>query len=82
MPEFTPTPYMLETFADKEKQGGPWTIFAHCIRDLICKQSGIQPIDEKLKLKDKLAYIDLMNGAVDRAEINGQLFEYKGNEPV
>ena len=52
---------MLEKFADKEKVGGPWTIFAHCIRDLICKQSGIEPLDEKLKLKDKLAFTDLMN---------------------
>lgn len=40
MPEFTPTPYMKETFAGKDK-GGDWSIYAWCVRDAICKHSGI-----------------------------------------
>lgn len=70
MPEFTPTPFMLEKYANKDK-GGPWTIYAWCLRDAICKQSGLIPLDEKLSFKDKSAFIGIMNAQVDRAEING-----------
>lgn len=70
MPEFTPNAYMLENFADKDR-GGPWSIYAWCVRDAICKNSGILPLDEKLSLKDKLAFVSLMNAYSDRAEING-----------
>jgi len=82
MPEFTPTPFMLEKFADKDRGGGPWSIYAWCLREAISKQSGIPVLDEKLSLQDKMAFMGLMNGWSDRVEINGQLFEYKGDKPV
>jgi len=81
MPEFTPTPFMLEKFKDKEK-GGVWSIYAWCVRDAICRNSDLKPFDEKLSFKDKSAFIGLMNAQSDRAEINGQLFEYKGDRPL
>lgn len=80
MPEFTPTPYMLEKHADKGKE--PWAIYAWCVRDTISKASGIPVLDEKLDLKDKLAFYALMNDRADRVEINGQIFEYENDTPV
>eukprot|EP00354_Favella_ehrenbergii_P003090 CAMPEP_0170455978 /NCGR_PEP_ID=MMETSP0123-20130129/3765_1 /TAXON_ID=182087 /ORGANISM="Favella ehrenbergii, Strain Fehren 1" /LENGTH=71 /DNA_ID=CAMNT_0010719301 /DNA_START=929 /DNA_END=1144 /DNA_ORIENTATION=+ len=71
MPEFTPTPFMLEKFADKDRGGGPWSIYAWCLREAISKQSGIPVLDEKLSLQDKMAFMGLMNGWSDRVEING-----------
>ena len=69
LPEFTPNPKMLELHADKGEC--PWEIYAWCVRDAISKYSGIQKLDEKLCLKDRLAFISLMSGEVDSAEING-----------
>lgn len=69
MPEFTPTPYMLEKHADKGKE--PWAIYAWCVRDAISRASGIPVLDEKLCLKDKMNFYELMNGRADRVEING-----------
>lgn len=80
MPEFTPNTFMLEKHADKGNE--PWKIFAWCVRDAISKHSGIIKLDEKLCLKDKNAFYALMSGHCDRAEINGQYFEYQGDEPV
>ena len=73
---------MLDKFADKESSGGAWSIFAWCLREAICKQRGLKPLNEKLSLKDKLAFEKLMNGSADRVEVNGQLFCYKGDIPV
>ena len=81
MPEFTPTPFMLEKFAKKESEAA-WSIYAWCVRDAISKHSGIPVLDEKLSLKDKFAFMNLMNGVADRVEINGQIFAYKGDQPV
>ena len=39
MPDFTPNTVMLDKHADKGKE--PWEIFAWCLRDAICKQSGL-----------------------------------------
>ena len=72
---------MMENYADKEK-GGAWSIYAWCLREAISKHSGIPVLDEKLSLKDKQAFIGLMNGWSDRAEINGQIFQYKKDRPV
>ena len=69
MPEFTPSPKMLELHDDKGDE--PWKIFAWCVRDAICKHSGIPPLDERLLLKDRLNYEELMAGRIDEAEING-----------
>ena len=69
MPEFTPNQKMLELHADKGES--PWEIYAWCVRDAISKYSGIQKLDEKLCLKDRMAFVSLMNGEVDSAEING-----------
>jgi hypothetical protein len=80
MPEFTPTPYMLEKYADKGDE--PWMIYAWCLRDAISKYSGMACLNEKLSLKDKKAFEALMCGYVDTCEINGQLFKYDGDEPV
>ena len=80
MPEFTPNSWMLENHADKGNE--PWKIFAWCVRDAMSKYSGIEKLDEKLDFNDKRAFDKLMNGYVDRAEINGQFFEYNGDEPV
>ena len=44
MPEFTPTPWMLEHHADKGEQ--PWQIYAWCVRDAMSKYSGIAKLDE------------------------------------
>eukprot|EP00354_Favella_ehrenbergii_P011058 CAMPEP_0170478160 /NCGR_PEP_ID=MMETSP0123-20130129/19261_1 /TAXON_ID=182087 /ORGANISM="Favella ehrenbergii, Strain Fehren 1" /LENGTH=70 /DNA_ID=CAMNT_0010750293 /DNA_START=871 /DNA_END=1083 /DNA_ORIENTATION=+ len=70
MPEFTPTPQMLEKHATKG-DGEPWKVFAWCVRDAMCKHSGLPPLDERLSLKDRLGFEALMNGHVDEAEING-----------
>ena len=43
MPEFTPNAVMLEKHADKGKE--PWEIFAWCVRDAICKKSGLTKLD-------------------------------------
>lgn len=69
MPEFTPTPKMLEL--QEERGDEPWKIFAWCVRDAICKHSGIPPLDERLLLKDRVNYEELMAGRIDEAEING-----------
>ena len=76
-PDFTPTPKMLDLHADKGVE--PWEIYSWCIRDVISKHSGIKKLDEKLNLKDKLAYEKLMCGDVDKAEINGHFWEYSGD---
>ena len=55
LPPFTPTPFMLEKHADKGS-AEPWKIFAWCVRDVICKYSGLPPLDERLSLKDRTAY--------------------------
>jgi len=60
---------MLEKHADKGNE--PWKIHAWCVRDIISKHSHIPKLDEKLSLKDRLAFEALMNGRCDRAEING-----------
>ena len=60
LPEMVPTPQMLEMHADKGDE--PWEIYAWCVRDAISKYSGLPKLDEKLSLKDKLAYESLMNG--------------------
>lgn len=39
MPDFTPNSVMLDKHADKGRE--PWEIFAWCVRDAICKQSGL-----------------------------------------
>ena len=57
-------------------------IYAWCVRDVICKYSGYIALDEKLSLKDKKAFEALMNGWVDTAEINGQLFKYDDDKPI
>ena len=80
MPEFTPTPYMLEKHADKG-EGEPWKIYAWCIRDAICKHSGLKPLNEPCKFRDKMGFCKLMNGEVDKAVINGQTFQYKQDAP-
>ena len=80
MPEFTPNAIMLEKHWDRGDE--PWEIYAWCVRDAIAKYSGIQKLEEKLCLKDKLAYAELMNSNLDRVEINGQMFEYEGDHPI
>ena len=75
LPDFTPTPYMLEKHADKGEE--PWEIYAWCVRDSIAHHSGKPKLDEKLDLKDKRAFEALMNCSADRVEINGQIWEYK-----
>lgn len=69
MPDFVPTPWMLENHDDKGSE--PWSIYAWCVRDAISKHSGIKTLDEKLSLKDKKAFESLMNGHSDRVEVNG-----------
>ena len=46
------------------------------------KYSGVPKLDEKLALKDKMAFFTLMNGDADRVEINGQIWEYKDEKPI
>ena len=58
MPEFTPTPWMLEHHSDKvTKADGaapePWKVYAWCLRDLMCKHSGLTPFDESISLTDR-----------------------------
>jgi len=59
MPEFTPNKLMLDRHADKGKL--PWEVYASCVQDAISKQSGL-PKQNNNVLKDKLTYIDFMNG--------------------
>lgn len=80
MPDFTPNAHMLEKHADKGSE--PWEIYAWCVRDVIAKQGNLIKFDEKLALNDKKAFLALMNGQADTAEINGQLFQYENDEPV
>ena len=60
MPDFTPTPWMLEKHADKGSE--PWEIYAWCVRDAISKFSGVATIDYRLKTKDRIAFEALMQG--------------------
>ena len=80
MPDFTPNPYMLDKYDDKGND--PWEIYAWCVRDAISKHSGIKILDEKLALKDKMAFDSLMNGVSDKVEVNGQIWQYNGDQPV
>lgn len=80
MPEFTPTPYMLDQHADKGN-GEPWKIYAWCVRDAICKHSGLKPLNEPCTYTDKKGFCALMNGEVNKAIINGQEFEYVKDTP-
>ena len=57
-------------------------MYAWCVRDAICKHSGLKPLDERLSLKDRFGFEALMNGKIDLAEINGQTFRYEGDKPV
>ena len=72
MPDFTPNAYMMENHGDKGDE--PWEVFAWCVRDAIAKKASLIKLDEKLNLKDKYAFVALMNGDADNAEINGQIF--------
>ena len=72
---------MLEKHANKG-QGEPWKVYAWCVRDVICKNSDLLPLDERLSLKDRFGFEKLMNGEIDQAEINGQTFRYEGGTPV
>ena len=58
MPDFTPTPWMLEKHADKGSE--PWEIYAWCVRDAIAKHGGVATIDERLTSKDRIAFEALM----------------------
>ena len=55
---------MLEKHANKG-QGEPWKVYAWCVRDVICKNSGLLPLDERLSLKDRFGFEKLMNGEID-----------------
>ena len=80
MPDFTPNAWMLENHADKGQE--PWEIYAWCLRDAMAKHSGFKTLDEKLSLKDKLEFFALMGEEKDEATINGQIFKYKGGQPI
>ena len=80
MPDFTPNPWMLERHSDRGN--APWEIYAWCLRDAMSKHSGIKTLDEKLALKDKLAFESLMNAKSDKVEINGQIWQYIGDKPI
>ena len=80
MPDFTPNPWMLERHADRGDE--PWQIYAWCVRDAISKHSGIKTLDEKLSLKDKLAFEALMAGYSDKVEVNGQIWQYENDKPI
>ena len=58
MPDFTPTPWMLEKHADKGNE--PWEIYAWCVNDAIAKYGGISKMEERLTTKDRIAIEDLM----------------------
>ena len=55
LPEFTPNDKMLKLHADKGQEN--WEIFAECVRDVMCKQSGL-PKDDTL-LREKLHYYEM-----------------------
>lgn len=50
-----------------------WEIYASCVRDAICDQSGL-PKWDKNSLRDKKAYCDVMQGKTN--EINGVTFKF------
>lgn len=69
LPEFSPTPQMLEMHADKGDSA--WSIYAWCVRDAMCKHGNLAKFDFRLDLNDKFAFKALMNCNADRVEING-----------
>ena len=71
---------MLEKYADKGK--GPWEVYAWCVREAMAKHAGIKTLDHKLSFEDKKKYVSLMNGWKDKVEINGKVWEYRGEKPV
>ena len=75
MPEFTPNTIMLEKHAEKGKE--PWEIYAWCVRDAIAKHSGL-PKENNNNFKDKIAYVNFMQGQKDHMEVNGRLFRIGG----
>ena len=79
LPEFRPTPFMLEKY---KKIGEPWQIFAWCVRDVMSKYSGIPTLETKLGFQDKVNYCALMNCRVDEIEINGTTYSYRFDRPT
>lgn len=75
MPEFTPNTEMLELHADKGAE--PWEIYAWCVRDAMSKKSGL-PKQNNVVYKDKIAYVDFMNGYTDHMEVQGRMFRING----
>ena len=58
MPEFTPNDLMLQKHADKGQED--WEIFAECVRDVMCKKSGLSKGENQLR--EKVTYEEMLNG--------------------
>lgn len=77
MPEFTPTPEMLELHKDKGEED--WQVYAWCVRDVISKKSGLPKI-ENVTFRDKIEYEKLMKGRKNKLVRGDRVFEYKGSK--
>ena len=74
LPEFTPTPFMLEKFkskglGDNGEESEPWKVYAWCVREAMSQASGIPTLDDPLDVRLRFAYEKLMNGKVDEIEV-------------
>ena len=74
MPEFTPNDLMLQKHADKGEED--WEIFAECVRDVMCKQSGLQKGENQLR--EKVTYEEMLNGETKAIEIQGETYTLGG----
>ena len=72
LPEFTPNDKMLQLHADKGQED--WEIFAECVRDVICKQSGLPKCD--LMLREKMAYYKMCIGELKTIQIDGKTYSF------
>lgn len=72
MPEFTPTNWMLENQSKKGKE--PWEIYSECVREAMIRHGEFET--ENHRIRDKLAYEDMMCATKDTATIDGQSFTY------
>jgi len=67
MPEFTPTNWMLENQSKKGKE--PWEIYSECVREAMIRHGEFET--ENHRIRDKLAYEDMMCATKDTATIDG-----------
>jgi len=69
---------MLDNHADKGEED--WEIYAECLRQAMCKQSGMS--DFSTTVRERLRYEDFMNMAVHDIAIDGRRYYASGHDEI